>query len=555
MACTRDACAADGSCTHTPEHAACPAGTYCDPAGCIDGPVCATDEDCPRPDPCLIVTCSPSRRLCEYNLIDGDADGFPPIVCGGGDCDDSTAAIAPDAPEQCDGADRDCDARIDEDYADGEGASVSSCENGYVCDAASCTCPAPLVECPGRFSGEEDGCADFQTDEDHCGACHQRCPDDATCVAGECVCDSGYSRCGDRCVDLTRDPDHCGACFNGCELDCVAGACACPAGESLCEGSPDDTYCAALDTELSNCGACGVVCMRDSSCAAGACGALTHGAVTYGASRTGAAASSPPRAGFAHARATGVSFLRIPFYGEEVRRYEGNRSTDSFMTASSPTLPPLALQQHVVAVGPDLSHRWQTRASTGDDSALAVDAAGDVYLAGRFDGGAVIGTTTLDAFAGGGVVAKLDGATGALVWSRTMPGGFFTSTRVADVAPLASGDMVAAGTMISAYDFGNGTPLDTTGGEGFVWIFAPDGTYRAAWRVPGGPSFVTSNAAGDVVVAALNTDGVMPGGGTLTAPAYAARDRRALGRVRAHGPAARADGGRRGRGRREQSER
>ena len=46
---------------------------------------------------------------------DDDGDGFSEEQ---GDCDDTTATIAPDIPDYCDGVDEDCDDEIDEDAAD-----------------------------------------------------------------------------------------------------------------------------------------------------------------------------------------------------------------------------------------------------------------------------------------------------------------------------------------------------------------------------------------------------------------------------------------------------
>jgi uncharacterized protein (TIGR03382 family) len=48
------------------------------------------------------------------DLYDVDADGDPSPASGGTDCDDDAASVHPGATEVCDGADNDCDGRIDE---------------------------------------------------------------------------------------------------------------------------------------------------------------------------------------------------------------------------------------------------------------------------------------------------------------------------------------------------------------------------------------------------------------------------------------------------------
>ncbi len=57
-------------------------------------------------------------------LRDADADGFDTIAAGGDDCDDTTAAIQPGAPDTCgDGLDQDCDPANDVD-CDGDGVEA-----------------------------------------------------------------------------------------------------------------------------------------------------------------------------------------------------------------------------------------------------------------------------------------------------------------------------------------------------------------------------------------------------------------------------------------------
>lgn len=79
----------------------------------------------------------------------------------------------------------------------GEGVQCdndSQCCGGQ-CKSGNCTgCPANTVFCP-------DGCADLQTNNQHCGACDVACTSGQRCVNGACVCD-GQS-CPTGCCDGT----------------------------------------------------------------------------------------------------------------------------------------------------------------------------------------------------------------------------------------------------------------------------------------------------------------------------------------------------------------
>jgi hypothetical protein len=114
-----------------------------------------------------------------------------------GDCDDSTAAVSPDAAERCNGVDDDCDALTDDDdpdvedadllyldidgdgYASDGATSVLGCESraGYTPDRGDCddgdaqSYPgAPEVcdqgvdnDCDGRADGQDDDVVDAST--------------------------------------------------------------------------------------------------------------------------------------------------------------------------------------------------------------------------------------------------------------------------------------------------------------------------------------------------------------------------------------------------------
>jgi hypothetical protein len=100
--------------------------------------------------------------------------------------------------------------------------------------------------------------------------------------AGTAVCAPGTTRCGDRCTDLASDPSNCGACGVACapESTCAAGGCATPtpvvgAGAACVR----DADCPSLDGlnpgycisegEGARGGYCTGPCMLDSNCGAG----------------------------------------------------------------------------------------------------------------------------------------------------------------------------------------------------------------------------------------------------------------------------------------------
>lgn len=58
--------------------------------------ICANDGDCGDSDPCTMrERCDPATRTCTSSRLDGDGDGYVPIVCGGDDCDDGDARVHP----------------------------------------------------------------------------------------------------------------------------------------------------------------------------------------------------------------------------------------------------------------------------------------------------------------------------------------------------------------------------------------------------------------------------------------------------------------------------
>ena len=300
--CTTDTCViTSGACRHVVTLALCGPGESCNPTmGCTTGSACATSVDCADTDACTSnERCDPAARVCTFQPLDGDSDGDPPRVCGGGDCDDSRNDVSSARDEQCDSRDNDCDGSVDEDFdflSDPAncGGCGRLCVDG-ICTAGACACAGGGNLCP---SGSNSYCTDFSTDALNCSACNSQCPanfdtatgsfcDDRgrgcpdgevcnyyrcylplTCASGTCACQIvGNTRCSGTCVDTQTNTSNCGACGNACSssFTCVAGACVCPSGQTLCSG-----VCVDTQTSWNNCGTCGNTC-TGGGCYSGGC--------------------------------------------------------------------------------------------------------------------------------------------------------------------------------------------------------------------------------------------------------------------------------------------
>ncbi len=268
--CTIDA-VVKGSCTHSvgpnSGDTACPDSQFCTLKGCIAAPTCATKADCEKAwanDVCKTQpVCDAASSVCLFSPLDKDKDGHAPLVCGGDDCDDSTASRAPGFEETCDGVDNDCDGVVD---------NQATCANALEqCMDGVCTCDAE------HTCGS--GCYELSNDRQHCGSCDTECPDGATCTDGECTtCTDGTDLCADAnaCFDLSSDRRHCGDCDNSCPTGatCVAGFCACANEQTMCDGE-----CIDVSIDLDNCGACGSACTNQGEhCLAGTCACTKKGA-------------------------------------------------------------------------------------------------------------------------------------------------------------------------------------------------------------------------------------------------------------------------------------
>jgi hypothetical protein len=150
----------------------------------------------------------------------------------------------------------------------GEGVS---CDNDSQCCAGQCRNNA-CTGCPGNTVFCPDGCADLQTNNQHCGSCDVACASGQRCVNGACGCDQ--QSCPTGCCDGT-------SCNRGTsEQACGTNGAAC----QICDGNQrcDGQSCVCVPTTCAkagkNCGqiadGCGGIlncgtCTAPQSCGGG----------------------------------------------------------------------------------------------------------------------------------------------------------------------------------------------------------------------------------------------------------------------------------------------
>lgn len=117
-------------------------------------------------------------------------------------------------------------------------------------------------------------CSLFNSDLNNCGSCNNVCPPNPVngtyaCVNGVCTltCNSGLVNCNGSCRNLTTDLSNCGSCGNSCTnangtTACFQGLCTpvCNTGYANCDGNPNNGCETNKQTNVNNCGNCGVVC-------------------------------------------------------------------------------------------------------------------------------------------------------------------------------------------------------------------------------------------------------------------------------------------------------
>jgi hypothetical protein len=196
---------------------------------CQSGVCACTNESCP--------TCT----TCEADGTCGTCDG----CCDGETCvaDCGTCRVCDEG--QCTGCPDCCDTNGDcqdgeRNAACGSSGTCDICTGQEECQDQRCVC---VPDCDGKVCGD-DGCT---------GTCEPGCPADSTCTDGGtiCLCDfvtcdsaccpAGESCCDDGCANLESNPNHCGACGNACGADqvCQGGVCGVACGSDFCPATSE----------------------------------------------------------------------------------------------------------------------------------------------------------------------------------------------------------------------------------------------------------------------------------------------------------------------------
>lgn len=301
--CTIDSCKND-ACEHRVDNGFCAAGSSCSlTMGCQQGKACANDMDCADSDGCTTrEVCNTTLARCEYDVLDRDGDGYPPVSCGGTDCDDNHGLVNPSASETCNGVDDDCDGTVDDNLTpvtgytckNGEvgcsegyqlcgatcvdtmndptscggcGGPDSVCTTGEACVMGTCTCKqGPTIMMCGQ--GMNTACSDISKSQANCGGCDMPCAPLAmggqaqSCIASACTACGGE---GQTCCDPNQFPVLPNGCAPGLSCGGTAGSadakCVCGEGSTNCGDG-----CADLTTSNANCGMCGNACAGGETC-------------------------------------------------------------------------------------------------------------------------------------------------------------------------------------------------------------------------------------------------------------------------------------------------
>lgn len=210
-------------------------------------------------------TCGPvkSRRTCGKTVDCGSCDCPAPcgecFICQGGPS--TPGACVPDP------------AQVGEPC--GSDGQVCAANGGCACEAGTCANPAPIcVDGACAACAASGDCLAEQMGDLCCaGSCYDGvcCDDDGCltdaapdCVDHACVCAGNGNAactgdevcCADGCANLQTDPDHCGDCAEACPATkpfCVAGVCTPCSASRLC---PNGLFCQTDGSCVASCTVC-----------------------------------------------------------------------------------------------------------------------------------------------------------------------------------------------------------------------------------------------------------------------------------------------------------
>ncbi len=183
------------------------------------------------------------------------------------------------------------------DAGDDAGMDAGDDAGGPVCEM-SCGVGERCCD----VGGGAPQCVDVANDDNNCGVCGRVCSEGrgTHCEFGQCVCGRASQGCsGDGvhlccpprtddtenyCANLQQDAADCGACGTECDPAqanaCEGGQCRCGDMRGMCDGTPTstccdppvgDTGCYDLTTSLLTCGACDNPCQSGERCDGGIC--------------------------------------------------------------------------------------------------------------------------------------------------------------------------------------------------------------------------------------------------------------------------------------------
>lgn len=153
-------------------------------------------------------------------------------------------------------------------------------------------------------------------------------------------------------------------------------------------------------------------------------------------------------------------------------------------------------------------------------AALAIDAAGNIVLAGSFTKSTNLGGSTLTAFDSSDAFVAKYAADGKHLWSMAFGGSSYDSA--SSVAVDSNGNIVVGGSFTSGIDFGGGVLTSATGSLSDVFLakLSPAGghIFSKAFGGPGSHGFAAVSVdSNNNIIAAVNTNFAIDlGGGVLT---------------------------------------